>query len=71
MERRLPDEAPIILQFHAEKWVRERCEVVVVDASDQKSGRDANLADIILDRELLSPERERLPFRVVDGVVWH
>lgn len=52
MERCLPDEAAVILKFHLEARVWQRCEVVVVDSSVDESCRNANLSDVIFNGEL-------------------
>lgn len=71
MKWRLPHEAAIILQLHLEEGIRQRGEIVVVDAGVDKSCRDAELADVILYCELGGPHRQCYPVGAEDGMVWH
>lgn len=57
MEWRLPYEASVRLQLHAEEGVGKAGEVVVVDAGVDEGGWKSDLADVILNGELLCPER--------------
>lgn len=67
----LPDEAAIILMFHAKEGEVEAGKVVVICAAIDKGGGQANLADILLDCEFWSPHWECLPALAKYGVVGH
>lgn len=67
----LPDKGAIILDFCTKERIEERGEVVVVDAGINKSGREVELAYVVLYLVLGSPERERGPILVVGRVIGH
>ena len=71
MKGRLPYKTFIRLEFHAKEGVIEAGEVIVVDATIDEGSRQSNLADVVLDREFLRPERQRPPASSVDGMVGH
>lgn len=54
---RLPFEAAVGFQFHAEERIWQAGEVVVIDARIYKGRGQADLSDVILDGELGAPER--------------
>lgn len=70
VKRGVPFETAILQQLHLEQGIRQTGEVVVVDAGVDKSSRQTQLTDIILDGKLWRPKRHRKP-GAVDGVVGH
>lgn len=61
IERRTPLETAIIEEFHLKERVRETGEIIIVDARIDKSGRQSQLAHVILDGELGRPLRDSRP----------
>lgn len=66
----MPLETAILQQLHLEQGVGQTGEVVVVDPGVDKSSRQTQLTDIILDGKLGRPERHREP-GAMNGVVGH
>jgi hypothetical protein len=68
---RSPYKTAVGLQFHAEEWVWQTGKVVVVDARVHKGRWETDAADVVLHRELGTPQRQGRPIWILHGMVGH